>query len=51
MVEGYSTCGRTRILYASSFTDSSLVGFYISFYKSKDFICLTTNVVNMFIIV
>ena len=25
MVEAYSTCGRTRVLYASSFTDSLLV--------------------------
>ena len=24
MVEAYSTCGRTRVLYASSFTDSFL---------------------------
>ena len=48
MVEAYPTCGRTRDLYASSFTDSFLV-FYISFYKSEGSICLTSYIVNVFI--
>ena len=48
MVEAYSTCGRTRVLYASSFTNSILVLTFL-FYKSKGSICLTSNIVNMII--
>ena len=43
MVETYSVFGRTRVLYALIF------GYSISFYKSKGSICLTSNIVNMFI--
>ena len=46
MVEAYSTCGRTRVLYACSFY-RLIFGFNISFYKSKGYICLTSSIVNM----
>ena len=42
MVEAYSTCGRTGVLYASSFTDSFLFLTFL-FYKSKGSICFTSN--------
>ena len=48
MVEAYSTCGRTRVLYASSFTDSFWVLTFL-FYKSEGSICLTSDIINVFI--
>ena len=48
MFEACSTFGHTRVLYASSFTDSFLVSTFL-FYKSEGCICLTSDIVNVFI--
>ena len=45
MVEAYSTCGRTRVLYASSFTDSFLVLTFLFINPS------TSDTVKVFILV
>ena len=48
MVEAYFTCGRTRVLYASSFTNSFLVLTFL-FINPRGLFAYTSNIVNMFI--
>ena len=51
MVETYTSCGRTRVLYASSFTDSFLVLTFLFINPRVLRICLSSDNVNVFILV